>query len=86
MKVLAIVYGLHHGNAVRALYILSRVLAGSYVYSGDNIAGVGIEPTKSAGQCGPGKVFKHVKLHQSSYICLQYLSHHLLLDHCLTHH
>src|SRR4051812_23735839 len=51
MRVLSTVNKLHHGDALIALDILSRVLASGDKDSSHNVDSMGIEATKRSGHC-----------------------------------
>lgn len=86
MEILSIICCFHHGDAVGALHILSRILARGNEDCGDNVAGMSIESSESPSNCRSGKILNHVEFYQCRYIRLENLLDHLLLYDRLTNH
>lgn len=76
---------LHHGDALRTLDILSRILTSGYKDGRHNITGMSAESSKSPSYGRAGKVLEHVELHQRGNVGLQYIPHQFPLYDCLAH-
>jgi hypothetical protein len=86
MKILSAIKRFHHGNAVRTLYVLRRILASGNINSRDNVTSLSVEAAESSSHGRTSKVLEHIKLYQGPHVSLQHLPHYITLDDCLAHY